>query len=254
MFRSILLCDMQSARFSISIVVPAYNEAKRIEPTLRVAIGFLSGLNLEYEIIVVDDGSKDDTVDVVKNIGDAHIIIATGEPNRGKGYAVRRGMLMAKNDYVLMTDADNSTPIEEFKKFYDVLPADIVIGSRAISGSEIEVRQPLYREYAGKFFNFVVQMLVFRGISDTQCGFKMFSREAARNIFSRTTIYGWSFDVEVLYLAKKLGYSVKQIPVIWRNDKDTKLKFFSTAFAIMRDLIKIRINNLRGVYSSTSKR
>ena len=251
MFRSILLGDMDISSVSFSVIVPAYNEARRIESTLRRIIDFFSDLGFRYEIIVVDDGSTDETVSVVEKIGDKHIVVATREPNRGKGYAIRRGMLLAKNDYFLMTDADNSTPIEEFLKLLKKIPVDIVIGSRALRESAIEVRQPWYREYAGKFFNFIVQLLVFRGITDTQCGFKLFSRDVARDIFSRATIDGWSFDVEVLYLARKLGYEVEQVPVVWRNDKETKLKFFSTAFYILRDLVLIRINDLRGLYDSS---
>jgi len=187
----------------ISIIIPAYNEESRIVSSLVSAWIYMNERQYNFELIVVDDGSKDKTVELVKQFGKAKLI--KQPKNMGKGAAVKTGMLQATGDIRIFTDADFSTPIYEIQKILNKLSgnADICIGSRAIDNSMIKKHQPFYREFMGKSFNKIVQVLLFKGIKDTQCGFKGFKKEAAEKIFSNAKIKGFSFDVEILFLALK---------------------------------------------------
>jgi dolichyl-phosphate beta-glucosyltransferase len=234
---------------NISIVVPAYNEARRIEGTLRRIQHFLDDKKAEYEIIVVDDGSKDNTQEIVRRFGNKRIRLLSNGRNQGKGYSVRKGMLAATKDYVLFTDADLSTPIEElnlFERFWNKY--DILIGSRRVAGASIPVPQPFYRRWPGAVFPLLVSFLIMRGIRDTQCGFKMFRREVARDLFSRQRLPGFSFDAEILYLAQKRGYRIKEVPVIWVNALDSKLNAVTDSAKMFLELLLIRYHDLRGRY------
>ncbi len=231
----------------LSIVVPAYNEEKRLPESLHKLKNYADKLGKPYEILVVDDGSTDNTARVAQELAFVHVI---KQPhNMGKGAAVKTGMLVAKGDLRLFSDADSSTPITELDKF---LPHskeyDIIIGSRALKDSDIKLHQPWYRELMGKTFNKIVRIIAVGGIHDTQCGFKLFSKKAADMIFPKQTIDRWGFDVEVLYLAKKYGFQVKEIPVVWINDTASKVRPIVDAYKMLTEVLKVRMNAIRGKY------
>lgn len=237
----------------LSVIIPAYNEESRIGPTLERLIFYLTATSRKFEIIVVDDGSSDNTSSTVKKLGAGlnGIRLIHYDKNRGKGYAIRKGVLSSQGDLVLISDADLSTPIEEFEKL-DVFikkDFDIAIGSRGLDDSDIKVRQPWYRERMGKTFNAFVQLLIFSGIQDTQCGFKLFKGEVARTLFKRSYIDGFGFDVEILFSAKNAGYSIKEVPVIWFNSPLSRVRLVADPMKMFLDLIRIRLNWLSGKYA-----
>jgi len=226
--------------FDVSIIIPAYKEEERLGSTLQKINNYFQSKNLTYEIIVVDDGSNDKTSDIATAYPNVKALI---QPvNMGKGAAVRRGMLQSTGSFRLFTDADLSTPIHEFDKLYDAYQNgnEVVIGSRAVDSSMIKVHQPFYRELMGKTFNKIVQFLVVKGISDTQCGFKGMSSNAAMNIFSKCKIDGFGFDVEMLYLSDKLKYKIKEIPVEWYNDDRSKVDPIKDSIKMFLEILKIR--------------
>jgi dolichyl-phosphate beta-glucosyltransferase len=233
---------------SLSVVVPAYNEAGRLPATLARILAYLQGLDREHEIVVVDDGSTDATTQVARAAG-GDVRVLRHEPNRGKGYAVRRGMLEATGARRLITDADLSTPVEELATLEAQIERgfDVAIGSRAVAGARIEVHQPAYREAMGRVFNRLVQALLLPGLCDTQCGFKLFTAGAAQAAFSVSSLDGFSFDVEALYVARRRGLRIAEVPVTWRNDAATRVGLGggATAFA---DLLRIRHRAWRGAY------
>ena len=234
---------------SVTIVIPAYNESERLPPTLERVIEYVQKQDRKVDLIVVDDGSQDGTGELARQVvGDRiPLTVLVNQPNRGKGYSVRRGMLEATGDYVLFTDADLSTPIEELDALVAEIEAgaDIAIGSRAMPGSRIEVHQPWWRERAGRLFGFVTRLIALPGIYDSQCGFKLFCREAAQAIFPLQTLEGWAFDVEVLVIARKLGFRVAQVPVRWVNDPKSKVHMLSDGLKMVADMIKIRWKHRR---------
>ncbi|MBI2098322.1 MAG: glycosyltransferase family 2 protein [Candidatus Wildermuthbacteria bacterium] len=241
------------AEVKLSVVIPVYNEENRLPRTLRDVDAYLRKQDYEYEIIVVNDGSRDRTAEVTNALAReiANLRLVNNQKNRGKGYAVRQGMLEAKGAYRVFSDADNSTSIThvgrmwpEFEKGFDV-----VIGSRDTKGAVIAVRQPWWRRRLGDVFNLVVQLLSgLWGIWDTQCGFKGFSARAAQEIFSRAKINRWAFDVEVLVIAKKLGYQIKEVPVTWVNDRQSKVRLSGMAKMLL-DVLQISMNNVMNRYS-----
>lgn len=236
----------------LSVIIPAYNEEKRLLSTLSKICAYLFTKDFPYEIIVVDDGSTDNTLQMVKNFASSnrHIVILINEQNSGKGFSVRKGMLSARGEYVFFTDADLSTPIEEIEKClpYLINGYDVVIGSRSMPGSDILVHQPWYREKMGKIFNFMVNMVLLKGIIDTQCGFKGFKREAVRTVFNRCKIDGFSFDVEALYLSRKYNFKIKEIPIRWENSPLSKVSPIKHSLQMFKDLIGIKIKDLKGDY------
>ncbi len=211
----------------LSIVVPAYNEAQRILPSLERVFTHMDAQQRAYEVLVVDDGSTDDTAVVVRQrFGDRpQLHLLSYGANRGKGYAVRFGCMHATGDAVLFSDADFSTPIEEVDKMLPLLDQgyDMVIGSRAVKGAEIRERQPFYREAAGKLFNLLVRVLVAPEFHDTQCGFKCYRREPMRPVLERQQIDGFAFDVELIALARAAGLHVVEVPVVWVNSPTSKV-------------------------------
>ena len=236
----------------LSVIIPAYNEEQRIDQTLRAVHAYLRRQPYAAEIIVVDDGSQDGTVSAVRAREGwlTPVSVLQHGRNRGKGFSVRQGFLHARGEYLLFSDADLSTPIEEVEKLFAALrePCDIAIGSRALQGSRVEVHQPWYREYMGRLFNVFAQALVVPGIRDTQCGFKCFRRDAALAICQRMAAEGFGFDVEMLYLARRLGYRVREVPVVWRNSPQTRVHVWRDSVAMMGDLWRIRWNDLRARY------
>jgi len=225
----------------LSIIIPAFNEEQRIIKSLNKVIDYLDKQKFKYEIIVVDDGSDDNTVKVLEGYNENVKTLILGE-NLGKGAAVRKGMLSAVGDIRLFSDADLSTPIHEIHKLIDKIKsgADVCIGSRALDRSMVKEHQPFYREFMGKTYNKFVQFLVFKGISDTQCGFKAFTKNAAESIFSQQKINGFSFDVELLFLAKKYGFKVEQVPVEWYNDKRSTVHPIKDSTMMILELFRIR--------------
>jgi len=229
----------------LSIVVPAYNEEGRIGPSLERLLQY--GRRLKgFEILVVDDGSHDQTREVVAEVakGESAVRLLAQPHNQGKGAAVRRGMLEAKLPHVLFTDADLSTPIEDVEKLFEAIDrVPVAIGSRAIAGSRIEVHQPFYRELMGRGFNLLVQAAATPGIHDSQCGFKLFRTETARQLFGLARLDGFAFDVEILYLCRKLGIEVVEVPVRWRNDTASKVSPVRDTLRMARDLAVIRMTH-----------
>lgn len=227
----------------LSVVIPAFNEENRLPRTLAAVLDFLKRQPYASEIIVSDDGSRDGTVAAAQAQlqGFPHQILATSQ-NRGKGHAVRQGMLAASGSYVLFTDADLSTPIEEVSRFLEHLQKDqdVVIASRDLPDSKVEVRQNFLRETMGKVFNHIACLFAFRGIRDSQCGFKCFRQETARRLFGLQKLDGFSFDVEILFLAQKHGYRILELPVIWRNSVQSRVHVFRDPLRMFWDVLKIR--------------
>jgi glycosyltransferase involved in cell wall biosynthesis len=243
---------------ALSIVIPAYNEETRLPPTLdRIAAFFSSSRFTPYEIVVVDDGSSDATAPVVAAASAANPAIRTlsNPGNRGKGYAVRNGMLESRGEWALISDADLSTPIEEFTTLFTACEAngaDIAIGSRALDRSLVGVHQSVFREYSGRIFNIAMRKLTGLQFLDTQCGFKLFRRAAAQQIFRRQQLDGFSFDVEDLYIASKLGYKTVEVPVRWNNVEGTKVGL-RQGLRSFSDLLRIRYYDLHGCYNADER-
>ena len=230
----------------LSIVIPAYNEGHRIGETLARTIAFCESHLSEWELIVVDDGSSDNTEQAVRDV--AGVRYMRNEENRGKGYSVRRGMLAASCDPVLFTDADLSAPISEARRLLSAVEkgADVAIASRGFDVTTTVERTPLRRLMAFSF-RLLVRLLVISGINDTQCGFKMFRREAARTIFARQRLEGWGFDVELLFIARRHGLRIDEVPVSWTESNESRLKWY-TPLAMAVDLLHIRVNAWLGRY------
>jgi dolichyl-phosphate beta-glucosyltransferase len=228
----------------LSIVVPAYNEETRIGPSLAAIASYLEGKPFASEVIVVDDGSEDRTAETARAALEPlpHGRILRREANAGKGSAVREGVLASRGRMILFTDADLSTPIGELDKFLLRLEQgdDVVIGSRALPDSVIEVRQSRLREAMGKTFNLIVRVFVLRGFRDTQCGFKAFRRAAAMNLFSRLRTEGFAFDVEILMLARRQNYRISEIPVVWRNSPSSRVRMVRSSWRMLKELRRIR--------------
>ena len=233
----------------LSVVIPAFNEAERLPRTLARVNAYLSARGADYEIVLVDDGSTDGTAESARAAGGAALTLLRHQPNRGKGYAVRRGMLAARGVLRLMTDADLSTPIEDLSRLEAALVGghEVAIGSRAVPGAKVEVRQPWYREAMGRLFNRLVRLLVLPGLYDTQCGFKLFTAQAAEAAFRPALLDGFSFDVEALFIARRLGLGIAEVPVTWRNDAATRVGLLRGAQAFL-DLLRIRANEWGGRY------
>ena len=235
-------------RRSISIIIPAYNEEKRLPSTLSTVQAYLKATSWEFaEVVVVDDGSRDGTVEVARKAG-ARVLQNRG--NRGKGYSVRHGMLEAKGEWALFSDADLSSPIEELEKLWSAVErerAQAAIGSRDLDRSLIGVRQPLFRELGGRVFNLVIRMITGLPFHDTQCGFKLFESAAAQEIFKRQRVERFGFDVEVLFIAQGLGYRTLEVPVRWNDVAGTKVKMSGAILAFL-DPLKVRWNGITGKY------
>ncbi|MBI2094687.1 MAG: glycosyltransferase family 2 protein [Candidatus Omnitrophica bacterium] len=238
----------------LSVVIPVFNEEGTIAETLRRLRAFFSLKDYPWECLVVSDGSTDRTCERAR---EAIAALSAGAPsnfrllsnakNRGKGAAARQGMLAASGRYILLTDVDLSSPIKEADKLVLALEegSDIAIGSRALRAPGADVRQSLRRRISGRLFNLAVRTLLLRDFQDTQCGFKCFRKEAAHRLFTLQTLDGFSFDVEVLYLAVKNGMQVKEVPVMWSQGQDTKVKFLRDSYRMVRDLFFLRRKYLR---------
>jgi dolichyl-phosphate beta-glucosyltransferase len=238
---------------TITFVIPVYNEEKRIKKTITaLKKGFrFSDLKLE-QVIFVNDGSIDNTVKIIQSVKKeieaklkAEIIIITYKRNRGKGYAIRKGMLLSKSDYTLMFDVDMSTPLNQLKTFIPLIKKDIdvIIGTRKNGQATVVKHQPLYREILGKGFTLLTNFILNTKFTDFTCGFKAFSRYAKNRIFEKAVIQRWAYDAEILYLAKKMNLQIVEVPVLWKNDPATKVKLSKDLIQTLFDLIKIRLYN-----------
>jgi dolichyl-phosphate beta-glucosyltransferase len=238
---------------SISIIIPAYNEQVRLPDTLRRIAEYLRASDWSFqEILIVDDGSRDGTAagaeEFAKGQPNARVLRNPG--NRGKGYSVRHGMLEARGDWRLFSDADLSTPIEELEKLWNVVTKGkdpVAIGSRAVDRSLIGVHQPGHRETMGRLFNGVMRVATGLAISDTQCGFKLFRADVAQEVFSRQLLERFGFDAEVLYIADRRGYGIAEVPVRWNHVDGSKVGMM-TGMRAFEELLEIRVNSLRGKY------
>ena len=245
--------QMNSPTLDLSIVIPAYNEEGRLPKTLDSVIAYLQSRLYPAEIIVVDDGSTDGTAEVAFAFQSKYsrLRLVSNKANRGKGFSVRHGMLEARGEIALFTDADLSTPIEEADKLFAAIREqgfDAAIGSRAVDRSLIEVHQSVIREQAGIFFNRLVRWIMGIEFSDTQCGFKAFRRGRARIIFEQQRIGRFGFDPEILFLAKRHGLKVAEIPVRWSHDSATKVNVAADGIRMLLELLLISWNALRGCY------
>ena len=233
----------------LSIVVPAYNEERRIRHTLERLCHIQDLKPYPVELIVVDDGSRDCTVETVSEFPSIRLV--RNDRNRGKGFTVRHGVLEAKGEFVLFTDADLSVPIEEVDNLLSALQssgADAAIGSRALQRELIGIHQPWMREMGGRFFNLLVRAFTGLRLHDTQCGFKLFKRSSTRRAFEQMRVEGFGFDPELLYLIQKTGGKVVEVPVRWNDNPATKVRFLRDSTCMVLDLIAIRWRSLRGEY------
>ncbi len=236
----------------LSVVIPAYNEEHRLPTTLESVHDFLKQTGHSFEVLVVDDGSLDGTTQVVESFAESHpaVRLVSYQPNRGKGHAVRVGMLAADGDLVLMNDADGASPIEEVQRLMNAIAggADVAIGSRAKPDETREVKALVHRKFIGNTFNRIVQALLLPGIQDTQCGFKIFKREAARDIFSVQRTNGYGFDVEILYIAKLHGYRIAEVPINWANVDGSKVNVLLDSPKMFVEVVRIAFSALFGQY------
>lgn len=239
-----------SDRPYLSIVIPTYNEEWRILPTIGAIASHVSDLGFDWELIISDDGSTDSTVELVEDLDFANVCVIKG-PHEGKGGAVKRGMLQARGFYVLFADSDNSTPIEEVSRFLRSVSEegyDIAVGSRAAEGAQ-EVNRSAMRQFMSDGLRRLVRTVLRIPVQDTQCGFKMFRAEAAHRLHSVQTIRGFSFDLEILHLASKWGYTIAELPVAWVDAPGSKVDTVKDSMRFARDLAIIEVNELRGVYN-----
>jgi dolichyl-phosphate beta-glucosyltransferase len=228
----------------LSVVIPAYNEEQRLPRTIESIEHYLESRHVAYELILVDDGSSDGTRQVMEAAAErnSNVRIEALAANRGKGRALAAGVAIARGDEVLVTDADLSTPIEELEKLDVALKAGagVAIASRSVKGSQVEIPQPVYRVLMGKVFNLIVQAVLLPGIWDTQCGFKLFRADVAHQVFAALTTDGFGYDPEVLFLAKRRGVRIVEVPVVWRNSAPTKVMPFRSSLDMFKHVVRVR--------------
>jgi dolichyl-phosphate beta-glucosyltransferase len=238
-----------------SLIIPAYNESDRIRPTLDRVLKHIEEQKWEAEVLVVNDGSQDNTAEIVKEYGRTHpnVQLVENGRNRGKGFSVRNGMLHARGDICLLTDADLSSPITESQKLFDAISqgADVAIGSRWLRAELQTERQPLYRQAFGRIFNLLLRVVLGLDFKDTQCGFKALRREAAQQVFSVQKIERWGFDPEILFLAKQFGFRVVEVPVLWAHSAGTRLHPVRDGFLMGMEILRIRWNAWMGAYRTS---
>ena len=236
----------------LSIIIPAHNEEKRLPPTLEQVFAFLDRQDYEAEVLVVENGSTDRTYEIAQSFANQHKNLRViREEGRGKGLAVQRGMLEARGQYRLMCDADLSMPIVEVTKFLsrDVIEFDIAIASREAPGAA-RYNEPRYRHLGGRLINLIIRLLILPGLQDTQCGFKCFRAEVADDLFKRQTLMGWSFDIELLFIARRHGYRVIEIPINWYYRSESKVNALRDAMRMIQDIFQIHRNARRGIYDA----
>jgi len=237
----------------LSLVIPAYNEEARLPETLALVRDWIERQDFSVEVLVVDDGSTDKTVELVEAFSERFpaVQVIKNAKNKGKGGVVQQGMLLAKGKWRLFMDADGATPIDEVAKMLAMTDSyEVIIGSRYLHPGSIKIKQPLRRRILSRAVNLVIQLAFLRGVRDTQCGFKLFSAKAAEDIFPRQEVNGWLFDVEIMTIARQLGYVIKEVPVDWYDAKESKLRAWRTAFRTLRELAAIYKRVRQGVYTA----
>lgn len=236
----------------ISIVIPAFNEESKLFNNVKIVLDYCRNNFSQSEVILVNDGSSDKTLEIMKHLAqDYHeIAVIDNIARKGKGYSLRKAMIYATGDYVCFTDADLSAPIWQLKKLLDQIEKgfDVVIASRALANANIEIHQPWYRENMGRTFNLFVRMTTPLKFRDTQCGFKVLRKEAVEKIVPMTTLNGFCFDVELLYIAKKIGLKICEVPVVWRHGAETKVRWFFDSVIMLLELFEIKYNSWTGKY------
>ena len=235
----------------LSIIIPAHNEENRLPDTLEQVFNFLKEQSFTAEVIVVENGSSDKTLEIAQGFEPQHPNLYVIQSERGKGAAVKRGMLAAKGEYRFMCDADLSMPVAEIPKFIPptISNSDIAIASREAKGA-VRYDEPSYRHLGGRVINFLIQLFILPGLNDTQCGFKCFSAKIADDIFNLQTLNGWSFDIELLYIARRHKYTVQEIPIHWVHHPETKVSAVRDAIRMIQDIFRIRANAVRGIYDT----
>ena len=242
---------MSNESFELSIVIPAYNEEKRIHKILEAIIEYEKRSKKRIETIVVLDGTPDNTKESAEKFKEkvGHLKIIDRKENKGKGYSVKEGVLEANGKYILFSDADNSTPIEQVDKLLkQIEDYQVVIGSRYIKDSKLAIPQSFVRKTGGRVINLFIRMLAVRGIKDTQCGFKLFQREAGKEIFKQATFDRWSFDIELLAIARKKGYKIKEVGIVWYDDPHSTVNPLKDGLKMIRDAWTVRMNLIKGRY------
>ena len=233
----------------LSVIIPAHNEENRLPRALEQVLRFLKEQPFTSEVIVVENGSTDKTLQVAQKFAGEHKSVRVTQSERGKGAAVKRGMLEAQGKYRFMCDADLSMPVEEITKF--IPPAledpDIAIASREARGA-VRYNEPSYRHLGGRGINFLIQLFILPGLNDTQCGFKCLRADVAEKVFNLQTLQGWSFDIEILYIARRYGYRIQEIPIHWYHDAETKVRALPDAIRMFQDIFRIHVNARRGAY------
>lgn len=238
--------------YFLSIIIPAHNEENRLPRTLEEIFSFLKGQSYPSEVIVVENGSTDETLSIANDFAKEHPgLVVIHEDRNGKGNAVRRGMLEARGEYRFICDADLSMSIEDLPHFLppEIIDFDIAIGSREAPGS-IRYNEPPYRHIGGRAINLAIRSLILPGLNDTQCGFKCFRASATEDLFRLQTLTGWSFDIELLYLARRKKLRIREIPIRWYFDPDSKVNAVRDALRMIGDIFRIHLNALRGAYES----
>lgn len=239
------------SEFHLTILVPCYNEGKIIEESLREILSFMSKKKYSWEIVVSDDGSRDDSAAKILGLKSPNIKLVGYKINKGKGGALKEGIKNSSGDYIIFMDADLSVPVNTIDVFLRALEKgkeDVVIGTRKIKDAKVLVHQPWLRENLGKGFTLITRIITGVRVSDFTCGFKGFSSVAAKKIFENSLIMRWAYDAEILYLAKKYGFSISEIPVTWTNRKDTRVKLGNAVITSLTDLIRLKLNDWSGLY------
>jgi dolichyl-phosphate beta-glucosyltransferase len=234
----------------ISIIIPAYNEETRLPRALDTVLAYVARQTFPIEVLVVENGSRDRTTEIAERYAVLYSCLRVLHSDKGKGTAVRAGMLAGQGRYLFICDSDLSMPITELAKFLPPALADydVAIGSREGPGAK-RFHEPYYRHLMGRVFNLIVRVLALPGFADTQCGFKSFRREVAREVFALQTMGGWSFDVEAIFIALRHGYHVVSVPIHWYFDADSRVRPFQDTWHMVRDVVRIRLNGWRGVYN-----
>lgn len=235
----------------LSIIIPVYNEQKRVKEGVEAALNYCADHEPSYEVVVVDDGSQDETLKILNRMSETHPNLrVVAAPHGGKGWALRQGVFASQGQWLFLCDVDFSMPVQEIERFKPAMErnAPVIIASRELRGS-IRVDEPAYRHLMGRVFNFLVRMFAVKGIQDTQCGFKCFRRDAARNLFSLQRIYGWGFDVELLFVAQKHGYTIEEVPITWYYRDNSKVQPVKDTFRMLDEIFQVRRNNWKGFYN-----
>ena len=246
---------MEQHSKTLSVIIPLFNESKRIARNLPVIETKLEALernyNMAVELILVNDGSTDSTEKIIREDSHFHTVhVITIMSNKGKGFALKKGFERAIGDHILFIDADLSTPLEHIETFIQAMSDDetILIGTRKVTNGLVKVNQPFLRRKLGQGFTFLSNVLLGTSVSDFTCGFKMFPRDAGKRIFDHVTIDRWGFDAEVIFLAKHFRYQLREIPVTWHNDFDSKVRLVRDVLGSLRDMVRIKLNTYQNVY------